>query len=148
MNKILIALSAAVLAMPVLADDKEDLGKLLDEFLAGASIGSAEVHEAFWAEELVYTSSSGARTNKAQIVEGMRSAPPADPENPPVIYTAEDVDIRVYDDMAVVAFRLVGTAQDETGGVSEYFNTGTFQKRDGRWQAVAWQATRIPAADE
>jgi hypothetical protein len=27
----------------------------------------------------------------------------------------------------------------------EYFNTGTFRKRDGEWRAVAWQATRIPS---
>ncbi len=25
-----------------------------------------------------------------------------------------------------------------------YFNTGTFLKREGKWQAVAWQATIIP----
>ena len=28
-----------------------------------------------------------------------------------------------------------------------YFNTGTFLRRDGLWQVVAWQATRIPDAD-
>ena len=39
---------------------------------------------------------------------------------------------------AVVAFRLVSEPQ-------QYFNTGTFVKRGGRWQAVAWQATKIPA---
>jgi hypothetical protein len=37
-----------------------------------------------------------------------------------------------------VAFRLVTATQ-------QYFNTGTFVKREGRWQAVAWQATKIPA---
>ena len=46
---------------------------------------------------------------------------------------------------AVVAFRLVGktnkTGKTET---ANYFNTGTFVKRDGKWQAVAWQATKIP----
>ncbi|MDJ0940944.1 MAG: nuclear transport factor 2 family protein [Woeseiaceae bacterium] len=138
---------ALVFAIPATADDRDDLKKRLDEFLYGASRGDADVHESFWAEELVYTSSSGTRTDKSSIVEGMRAAPPSDPDNPAVVYTAEDVDIRVYDDMAVVAFRLVGTAQDESGVANEYFNTGTFQKREGRWKAVAWQATRIPAAD-
>jgi hypothetical protein len=30
----------------------------------------------------------------------------------------------------------------------QYFNTGTFLKRDGEWRALAWQATVIPAVDE
>ena len=46
------------------------------------------------------------------------------------VYTAEDVDIRVYGDAAVVAFRLVGTSANE---VQEYFNTGTFLRRSGDW---------------
>jgi hypothetical protein len=32
--------------------------------------------------------------------------------------------------------------------VANYFNTGTFVKRDNKWQAVAWQATKIPAEFE
>jgi hypothetical protein len=44
--------------------------------------------------------------------------------------------------MAIVAFRLIGTAED--GTVQQYFNTGTFLKRDGAWRVVAWQATKIP----
>ncbi len=60
------------------AGDREDLHRLLDEFLWGASIGDAEVHEAFWGDDLVYTSSRGTRTSKAEIVAGMRAAPPVD----------------------------------------------------------------------
>jgi hypothetical protein len=32
--------------------------------------------------------------------------------------------------------------------MANYFNTGTFLKRGGKWQAVGWQATRIPAEQE
>ena len=32
--------------------------------------------------------------------------------------------------------------------MQEFYNTGTFVKRRGRWQAVAWQATRIPGTEE
>ena len=119
------------------------LKTLLDEFLAGASIGSVEIHERFWADELVYTSSSGTRTDKASIIGGMRASEAERPEAPAVVYTAEDVDIRVYGDTAVVAFRLIGTEQ-ASGDRMEYFNTGTFLRRDGEWRAVAWQATKIP----
>ena len=31
---------------------------------------------------------------------------------------------------------------------AKYLNTGTFAKRGGKWQAVAWQATRLQDAKE
>jgi hypothetical protein len=64
-----------------------------------------------------------------------------------VIYSGEDVRVQVFGSTAVVTFRLVGTPNDGSPAV-QYFNTGTFLKRDGEWRAVAWQATVIPAPDE
>ena len=61
-----------------------------------------------------------------------------------------DIRINVYGTTAVVAFRLVATPAAESlssgpdAAVLHYLNTGTLLKRDGRWQVVAWQATRIP----
>jgi Domain of unknown function (DUF4440) len=124
-------------------DDTAQLTLLLNEFLAGASVNDAAVHERFWADDLVYTSSGGERFGKQHILDGLR----AEDAEPAVVYSAEDVRIRLYDDMAVVAFRLLGTTQGDPGGVTQYLNTGTFQKRDGEWKAVAWQATRIPDPD-
>jgi len=130
------------------ASDVDDLTGMLHEFLAGASAGDVAAHDTFWSEDLIYTSSSGTRTNKAEIMEGMQQAADADePDDaePSVIYTAEDVQVDVYGSTGVVAFKLVGTPQGEGGtDVAYYFNTGTFLKRDGVWQVVAWQATRIP----
>ena len=116
-----------------------ELETLLRDFLAG--VDERAVHERFWADDLVYTSSSGSRFGKQEILDGIDGS---DAVEPAPAYTAEHVDIRVYDDMAVVAFRLVAT--DEDGTAQQYFNTGTFAYRDGRWQAVAWQATKIPPA--
>lgn len=67
-------------------------------------------------------------------------------ETPAIVYTGVDVDVRVYGDTAVVAFKLVGTPTDKAGDadVLYYFNTGTFLRRDGVWKVVAWQATKIP----
>jgi hypothetical protein len=59
------------------------------------------------------------------------------------VYTAEDVQIQVYGDTAVVAFKLVATPPDNSV-VLTYFNTGTFLRRNGKWQVVAWQATAMP----
>jgi ketosteroid isomerase-like protein len=124
------------------APDAAALTTLLEEFLAGASRDDVAVHQRFWADELIYTTSSGLRKDKADILGELRSA--ARPA-PTTTYTSEDVRIRQYGDTAIVAFRLVGTTARKGGGteVQRYLNTGTFLKRDGRWQAVAWQATRM-----
>ena len=124
--------------------DRDALARLLDEFMAGASRNDPAVHDRFWAEDLVYTSSSGERFGKAAIMSGFET--PAGATVPELRYSAADVDIRVYGDSAVIAFRLLGESSDDTRPVQQFFNTGTFLKRGGEWRAVAWQATRIPAA--
>lgn len=119
--------------------DEQELRELLDVFMAGASVNDAEVHDRFWAEDLVYTSSSGERFGKARIMDGLADAGSAD-EEVSMIYSARDVDVRLFGDLAVITFRLVG---EEAGEDTRYFfNTGVFEKRGDRWQAVAWQATR------
>lgn len=121
-----------------------ELTRLLNEFLDGASRNDAGVHERFWADDLIYTSSAGDRVGKADILEELRSAPPGQSE-PPTAYSAEDVRIQQYDDTAIVAFRLVATTGEGSAAeVTHYLNTGTFVRRDGEWRAVAWQATRVP----
>ena len=82
----LLAILALMLAPPPAA---AELTKLLEDFLAGASRNDAEMHDRFWAEDLIYTGSAGRRVGKADIL-----------------------------------------------------------KRDGRWQAVSWQATRVPRPED
>lgn len=126
--------------------DRQDITAMLADFLA--NVGDVAVHERFWADDLVYTSSSGTRFGKQDILDGMRGAPPEDPDAPQVVYSGRDVDVRLFGDMAVLAFRLVATSGDEVADSTEqFFNTGTLVRRDGRWQVVAWQATRIPSGD-
>ncbi|MGH9948664.1 MAG: nuclear transport factor 2 family protein [Pyrinomonadaceae bacterium] len=128
------------------SSDAAELTRLLNEFLAGASRNDADVHDRFWAEDLIYTRSSGARTNKAELMKGVRSTPAQKEGDPVTVYSAEDVQIQQYGNAAVVAFKLVGntTTADGKKSTSNFFNTGTFIKRKGKWQAVAWQATIIP----
>jgi hypothetical protein len=122
-----------------------ELTRLLKEFLEGASRNDAAVHDRFWSEDLVYTGAAGKRRGKAELMNDVRTAPSPKP-GASTAYTAEDVRIRQYGHTAVVAFRLVGTTTAEgRTEVAHYLNTGTFVRREGRWQAVAWQATR--AAD-
>lgn len=132
------------------AADAAALRSLLDEFLAHA--GERSAHERFWADDLVYTSSRGTRTSKADILAGMApaggdaaagpgSAAVSGPAASPT-YRAEDVDVRLYGTTAVVAFRLMIQPPEGSGDEPSFnFNTGTFVKRDGEWRAVAWQST-------
>ena len=143
---LLLIASAFVFAQ---APDAAALTGLLNEFLAGAGRNDPSMHERFWAEDLIYTGSSGRRVGKADIMRDVRSAPAPKPGDPKTIFTAEDVHIQQYGDTAIVAFRLVGTTT--RGGateVSKFLNTGTFLRRGGRWQAVSWQATKLPRAEE
>jgi ketosteroid isomerase-like protein len=128
------------------ASADEDLIALLDEFLAGASNNDLAAHERFWSEDLVYTSSTGARFGKAEIIGPLQDGTASDAEDEdPTVYGREALLVRVYGDTAVVTFRLVGTSQSEPASVTRYYNTGTFLLRNGEWRAIAWQATRIPA---
>ena len=153
--RFLLAAAAAgflVTAQPAAADSADaELTAMLHDFLANVDTRAA--HERLWAPDLIYTSSSGLRFGKATIIE---SYPSDEPVPAAVRYSAEDIRVQVYGDTAVVAFKLVaepaGRSSDDSAASSadasedeqiRYFlNTGTFVKRDGRWQAVAWQATQ------
>lgn len=140
---LLLTLAASAVAQSAKASS--ELTALLNEFLDGAGRNDAAIHEKFWAEDLIYTRSAGARITKDELMNGVRSAPAPKPDDPVTTYSAEDVQIRTYGSTAIVAFKLVGKTarKDGSADVSEFLNTGTFVRRNRRWQAVAWQATAI-----
>jgi hypothetical protein len=149
LTPLIIALMLTLNAQAQTAPDADELTRLLKELLAGASRNDAATHDRFWAEDLIYTGSSGQRISKADIMRDMRSAPAPKPGDPKTTYGAEDIRIQQYGDTAIVALRLVGTTEKNGKAVvTKYLNTGTFLKRDGRWQAVSWQATRMPRPAE
>ena len=136
---------AALAFVALAATPQAELTTLVEGFLAGASRNDAAVHDRFWADDLIYTGSSGRRIGKADIMKDVREAPAPKPDDPAVTYTAEEIRVQPYKDTAVVAFRLVGTTvADGKTTVQKYLNTGTFVKRKGQWRAVAWQATKLP----
>jgi hypothetical protein len=129
------------------APDAPELTKLLKDFLAGAGRNDAAMHERFWAADLIYTASAGRRIGKADILREVREEGPPKPGGETAVYIAEDIRIQQYGDTAIVAFRLVATT-DKAGKkeVKNYLNTGAFLRRNGKWQAVSWQATAMPKA--
>ncbi|NEZ04308.1 nuclear transport factor 2 family protein [Wenzhouxiangella sp. XN201] len=141
MNRLIAALFA-LLATTAAAQDTDaegELRQLLDEFMAGASANDAEMHDRFWSEDLVYTSSSGKRFGKAEIMQGLAEAP-AEPEQAGPTYSARAVETRVFGDTAVITFTLVASTDGDEE--TRYFNTGVFRLDSDQWRAVAWQATK------
>jgi hypothetical protein len=145
LSNMIVALMLALNAQAQTAPEADELTKLIKEFLAGASRNDAATHERFWAEDLIYTGSSGRRIGKADIMRDVRSAPAPKTRDTKIAFSAEDIRIQQYGDAAIVAFRLVGTTEKDNKIVAtSYLNTGTLLKRNGKWQAVSWQATRMP----
>ena len=149
LSLLFVALTLSLNLQAQTAPDADELTRLLKEFLAGASRNDPATHDRFWAEDLIYTGSSGRRIGKADIMRDMRTSPVPKPADPTTTYGAEDIRIQQYGDTAIVAFRLIGKTQREGKTVvSSYLNTGTFLKRNGKWQVVSWQATRMPRSTE
>ncbi|NCQ11323.1 MAG: nuclear transport factor 2 family protein [Bacteroidetes bacterium] len=120
--------------------DEAELKQLVTTFLD--SVDSAKMHDRFWAEDLIYTSSAGKRFGKEQIMSGFSSnsdstSSRAESKGSP--YSAENMQIQLWGDVAVVAFQLVNKDGES---VTEYLNSGTFVKRNGEWKVVNWQSTK------
>jgi hypothetical protein len=144
-----LVLGAQAQTTQAMAPDADELTKLLTEFLAGASRNDAAVHDRFWAEDVIYTGSGGRRRGKAEIMRDVRAAPAPKPGDSTTTYSAEEIRIQQYGNTAVVAFRLIGTT--ENNGlieIAKFLNSGTFLKRKGKWQVVNWQATKMPRPAE
>ena len=123
------------------SNDVDELTAMLNKFLGTSD--QKDAHVDFWADDLVYTSSNGTRFGKADIISGFDETDDEEDAEPAMAYSGEDVKVQLFGTTAIVTFQLVGTP-DDGSEVKNYFNTGTFLKRGGKWQAVAWQATVIP----
>lgn len=138
----------ASVAQAAEAPDADQLKMLLHEFMTGASNDDLAAHDRFWSDDLVYTSSTGDRYGKQEIIQSLVDAQNEGDDGPDVTYLAENVDVRQYGDAAVITFRLIGVTHNADGSgrptVENYFNTGTLVREEGEWRVVAWQATRIP----
>ena len=151
---VLLALAALLLpvagtAAPQSAGDeatKQKLTAMLRQFLVDAAQGNAPGFESFFADHVIYTRSAGVVTNKAEIMKNVANLRPTAESKS--TYSAEDITVHDYGDTTIVAFQLVARTEHADGRVEtgNYRNTGTFLRRNGRWQVVAWQSTKMPEA--
>lgn len=145
---VIAVFSAGAMATPAQTSATQDVTALLREFMDAAGRGDRAVFDKFFADDVIYTRATGVVIGKADIMNRLgKPTPASEGKN---TYSAEDITVHEYGDTVVVAFRLVGRTENRDGKVetSNYRNTGTFLKRDGRWQAVAWQATKISESAE
>ncbi len=158
--------AAQVVKTPDAQKAEQEITSLLKEFLE--KVDTVEMHDRFWAEDLIYTSGMGVVRTKADILKSMRAqksgegaeikvesgpgpgAPCGGGGGTPVIvvekdkFSAEDITVRSLGDVALLNFRLVQKLP--RGTVNTYRNSGTLVKRNGKWQVVNWQATRVADA--
>jgi ketosteroid isomerase-like protein len=145
-------LLASLFALPGIAASQtkgdsataEKLTVMLRQFLADAAQGNVAGFQSFFADDVIYTRSAGAVTNKAEILKNVANLRPT-PESK-TTYSAEDVTVHDYGDTAIVAFQLVARTEHSDGKTetTNYRNTGTFLRRNGGWKVVAWQSTKMP----
>lgn len=136
---VLCSLTAA--AAPPLPSTTQQLTTLLKQFLDGAGRSDRAMFVKFFADDVIYTRGTGIVVTKPQILENIDKRAAEGKST----YSAEDITVHEYGDTAVVAFRLEGRIEhtDKTVEAVHFRNTGTFLRRNGQWQAIAWQATKI-----
>jgi hypothetical protein len=135
-------------AEPDLASDSAEARAKAELMQLERDIGRANVERdaAFFerveADEFIFTDSNGGLTTKAEDVDGVRKPP--SPDVKLLAYDADDMQVRVYGETAVVTGRTT-TRQlvkgEERTGRSRF--TDVFVRRDGRWQIVAGHSSRI-----
>ena len=120
----------------------QQVTQLVRNFLANVPKNDPKVFQEFFADDVIYTRAVGVTVAKADILKNIDVRATNEPQ---ATFEADDFTVHPYGEMAVVNFRLIMHNNEGGKATTSYFrNTGTFLKRNGKWQAVAWQATKVP----
>ena len=93
------------------------------------------------ADDFVATSSRGQIRDKAKEIEDIKPSPDFKMEG----FSLDDIDVRLFKDTAIVTGRsTLRVAFKGQSNTSAFRYTRVYVKRDGRWQVVAQQLTRLP----
>jgi ketosteroid isomerase-like protein len=119
---------------------EQTLIRIEQELGEGLRKGDASARERHLADTYVFTDVDGTVLDKARSVADIKSGalkvPPA---------KLEDIRVQVYGDAAVVTLRSIekGTTYKAKDLSGQYRWTDVFVRRNGTWQMVATQGTRI-----
>ena len=134
----------ACFALVVLAENRSTSAEEIITFekarLAAFAQADKPAFDRMMADDATVTHSSGGVSNKADLMGVMR---PSTPENPLPALTVEEPKARIYGDAAVLIGKLVETASDGRRELVLRF-TNTYLRKEGRWQMVAGQLTKLP----
>ena len=97
--------------------------------------------EAVLADDLIYTHSSARLDTKRSLIDAMVSGA--------TVYTGvEPSDVKAQDLGDTVVLTGIAQIKVVSGGTPNAFGvrfTDVYAKRNGSWQMVTWQSTRLPA---
>jgi hypothetical protein len=102
--------------------------------------GDADAVERLCADDLIVTMSDMPVLTKADSLRILRSGRVKFKR-----YATSDVDIRVYDNAAVITGRLERTREAQGHEADDAWRfTKVYIRRSGKWQVVAWHASTAP----
>jgi ketosteroid isomerase-like protein len=152
-RRLLIAiacLAPAILAADGSADNSavREIQELEAQFGRAVIAGDRAYYDRVLAEDFTHTSHSGVFKTRAQFMAESKFDEQKDLKSARTRYDAYDVDdlaIRIYGDTAVVTGRTSPKGRTAQGQpiTGQYRYLRVWVKRQGRWQAVAFQGTRI-----
>jgi uncharacterized protein (TIGR02246 family) len=117
----------------------DDLAQIEQRLIKTWFTGDREAYSALLADDWTTTDITGQVLTKAEVIR-QQFGPPAPPR--PADAGIDDVKVRLLEEtVAVVTGRTTVTLKDGSNIALRF--TDVFQKRDGRWQAVVSQGTRI-----
>lgn len=134
---------AALTAMPATAQttSEQEFLKVENDWSQASMTRDSGALQQFYADEYVFTDADGVVTNKAKELKNLTSGAFRLKS-----YKFDDVKVRRYGDTAIVTGQntITGVWEDIKRDISgPYRFTDIFVKRDGRWQCVASQSSRI-----
>lgn len=119
---------------------KEELRQLLNSRSTALVEGNLEFFERVLADEFSYTNASGKVFNKATYLEFFIESEKMQWQS----QVLDDLNIRLYGDMAVVTCRIYDQASYQGQAFEgHFFSTQVFIKQGDIWQYVAGQTTTI-----
>jgi hypothetical protein len=148
---ILVAcLTPAVLAadVPPNPQAEREIRELESQFARAVVEGDRALYERVLAADFTHTSHAGVFKTRAQFLAEDKFTEKGDSAKGRTRYDAYDVDdlaIRIYGDTAVVTGRTSPRGRTASGQPisGRYRYMRIWVRREGRWQAIAFQGTRI-----
>jgi ketosteroid isomerase-like protein len=99
--------------------------------------GDMNLLDRIYADDFIGIAGNGQVIDKSQLLEVFKR------NDPQVVFTTDEIKVRVYGRTAIFTGRLIGKAPSGAVVLASRF-THVFVKRSGRWQCVAGQSTGLP----